>query len=147
MYLDSTQSDPQYKEVTALWKNCPFRRLQKIDWLRIIGKIWSTCFASPHKLHKKKSIEFLYCDTYSVFKLGLIADPVIKLLWGWNLRMAWGRESSLEAAGTLVAAAPSPGSILHHPGGAGWSWGRCGCEKGPLSDRIPILPSSAHGWY
>ena len=40
----------------------------------------------------------------------------------------------LEAAGTLVAAAPGPGSILHHPGGAGWSWGRCGCEKGPLSD-------------
>ena len=37
----------------------------------------------------------------------------------------------MEAAGTLVAAAPSPGSILHHPGGAGWSWGRCGCHKDP----------------
>ena len=45
--------------------------------------------------------------------------------------MAWGRESSLEAAGTLVAAAPSPGSILHHLGGAGWSWWRCGCQKDP----------------
>ena len=54
---------------------------------------------------------------------------------------------SLEAAGTFVATAPSTGSILHHPGGAGWSWGQCGCEKGPLSDQIPILPSSAHGWY
>ena len=32
-------------------------------------------------------------------------------------------ESSLEASGTLVAAASSPGSMLHHPGGAGWLWG------------------------
>ena len=56
-------------------------------------------------------------------------------------------ESSLETAGTLVAATYSPRSILHHPRGAGWSWGRCGCEKGPLSDQIPILLCSAHGWY
>ena len=46
-----------------------------------------------------------------------------RLVWcrSWNLRMAWGQESSLEAAGTLVVAASNPGSILHHPGGAGWS--------------------------
>ena len=54
----------------------------------------------------------------------------------WSLRMAWGREFSLEAAGTLVAAAPSPGSILHHPGGAGWSWGRCGCHKDPCQTKL-----------
>ena len=52
--------------------------------------------------------------------LGLIADPVIeaivRLEFEDGLRMG-GRESSPEAAGTLVAAAPSPGSILHHPGG------------------------------
>ena len=24
-----------------------------------------------------------------------------------------------------------PGSIVHHLGGAGWSWGRCGCHKDP----------------
>ena len=40
-------------------------------------------------------------------------------------------ESSLQAAGTLVVAAPSPGSILHHPGCVGWSWGRYGCPKDP----------------
>ena len=50
--------------------------------------------------------------------------------------MAWGRESSLEAAGTLVVAAPSPGSILHHPGGAGWSWGWCGCHKDPCQTKL-----------
>jgi len=58
------------------------------------------------------------------------------LLARWSLRMAWGWESSLEAAGTLVAAAPSPGSILHHPGGAGWSWGRCGCHKDPCQTKL-----------
>ena len=42
----------------------------------------------------------------------------------------------MEAAGTLVAAAPSPGSILHHPGGAGWSWGRCGCHKDPCQTEL-----------
>ena len=36
------------------------------------------------------------------------------------------------AAGTLVAAAPSPGSILHHSGVAGWPWGQCGCHKDPV---------------
>ena len=50
--------------------------------------------------------------------------------------MAWGRESSLEAAGTLVVAAPIPGSILHHPGCVGWSWGRCGCHKDPCQTKF-----------
>ena len=38
----------------------------------------------------------------------------------------------MEAAGTLVVAAPSPGSILHHQsvlGNLGWLWGRFGCQK------------------
>ena len=56
-------------------------------------------------------------------------------------------EVLLEAAGALVAAAPILESILHHPGGAGWSWVGCGCHKDPISDQIPILLSSAHGWY
>ena len=43
--------------------------------------------------------------------------------------MAWVWEPSLEAAGTLAAAAPSPGSILHQPEGAGCSSGQCGCQK------------------
>ena len=50
--------------------------------------------------------------------------------------MALGRESSLEAAGTHVAAAPSPGSILPHPGGASWSFGRCGCHKDPCQTEL-----------
>ena len=37
----------------------------------------------------------------------------------------------MEAAGALVAAAPILESILHHPGGAGWSWVGCGCHKDP----------------
>ena len=53
----------------------------------------------------------------------------------------------LEAAGAVVATAPSLGSSPNPPGGAGWSWGRCGCQKGPLSDQIPTLPSSALQWY
>ena len=42
------------------------------------------------------------------------------------------RTESLEAAGALRAAAPSLGSIPNHPGGAGWSWGQCGCLRDPL---------------
>ena len=42
----------------------------------------------------------------------------------------------MEAAGTLVAAASSPGSILKHPGGAGWSWGWCGCQKDPCQTKF-----------
>ena len=73
-------------------------------------------------------------------QLGLVADPVIQAI-------ARQEFEKVEAAGTLVAAAPNPESILHHPGGAGWSWGWCGCQKGPLSDQIQILLSSVHGWY
>ena len=64
-------------------------------------------------------------------QLGLVADPVIEAIAGLEFEDGLRRESSLEAAGTLVVAAPSPGSILHHPGGAGWSWGRYGCQKDP----------------
>ena len=44
----------------------------------------------------------------------------------------------------LVVAAPSPGSILHHPGA------QVGHGDGvdvKMSDQIQILASSAHGWY
>ena len=51
--------------------------------------------------------------------------------------MALEWESSLEAAGALVAAATILGSILNPPGGAGWSWFGCGCHKYPISDQIP----------
>ena len=53
----------------------------------------------------------------------------------------------MEAAGALGAAAPILESIPNPPGGAGWSWVGCGCHKVPISDQIPILLSSAHGWY
>ena len=46
-------------------------------------------------------------------------------------------ESSLEAAGALRAAAPSLGSILNPPGGAGWSWRQCGCHRD-----LPVRPNS-----
>ena len=38
----------------------------------------------------------------------------------------------MEAAGALRAAAPILGSIPNPSGGAGWSWGRCGCHRDPL---------------
>ena len=69
----------------------------------------------------------------SCYKLGLVADPVIEAIARLEFEDGLRTESSLEAAGTLVVAAPSQGSILHHPGGAGWSLGRCGCHKA-LSD-------------
>ena len=37
----------------------------------------------------------------------------------------------------IRVAAPSPGSILYHPEGAGWSSGQCGCHRDP-----PIRPNS-----
>ena len=43
----------------------------------------------------------------------------------------------MEAAGALRVAAPILESILHHPGGAGWSWVGCGCQKDLISDQIP----------
>ena len=43
----------------------------------------------------------------------------------------------MEAAGALGAAAPIPESISNPPGGAGWSWVGCGCQKNPISDQIP----------
>ena len=46
--------------------------------------------------------------------MGLVADSGIKAIARLNLRMALGQEFFLEAAGTLVAVAPRPGSILHH---------------------------------
>ena len=46
-------------------------------------------------------------------------------------------ESSMEAAGALGAAAPILYSISIPPGGAGWSWVGCGCQKDPISDQIP----------
>ena len=58
-------------------------------------------------------------------QLGLVADPVIEAI----ARLEF---ENVEAAGTLVAAAPNPGSILHQTGGAGWSWGQCGCQKSPV---------------
>ena len=29
-----------------------------------------------------------------------------------------------------------PGSILHHPGGVGWSWGLCGSCKDPCQTKF-----------
>ena len=46
------------------------------------------------------------------------------------------RSPSLEAAGTLVVAAPSPGSILHHPGV------RVGHGGGVVVIRTPVRPNS-----
>ena len=43
----------------------------------------------------------------------------------------------MEAAGALGAAAPILESIPNPPGGAGWSWGQCGCQK-----RSPVRPNS-----
>ena len=80
---------------------------------------------------------YLYSTAlFLITNMGRVADPVIKANARRNLKTALGQESSLEAAGTLVAAAPSPGSILHHPGGAGWSWGRCGCHKDSCQTKL-----------
>ena len=43
----------------------------------------------------------------------------------------------MEAAGALGAAAPILESISNPPGGVGWSWVGCGCQKDPISDQIP----------
>ena len=53
----------------------------------------------------------------------------------------------MEAAGALVAVAPILESILHHLGvqvGPGLG---VVVIRTPISDQIPILLSSAHGWY
>ena len=43
----------------------------------------------------------------------------------------------MEAAGALGAAALILESISNPPGGAGWSWVGCGCQKDLISDQIP----------
>ena len=59
---------------------------------------------------------FVYLTIF-IFRLGLVADPVIKAIARLELEdgMRMGVLAWLEAAGTLVAAAPSPGSVLDHP--------------------------------
>ena len=42
----------------------------------------------------------------------------------------------LEILPKSVAAAPSPGSILYHLGGEGWSLGLCGCHKDPFGTKF-----------
>ena len=59
--------------------------------------------------------------------LGLVADPVIEPI----------ARLELEAAGTLVVAASSPGSILHHPRGL-----RVGHGGGVVVIRTPVRPNS-----
>ena len=53
----------------------------------------------------------------------------------------------MEAAGALVVAAPILESILN-PLGV-WVGPGLGVVviRSPFTDQIPILPSSAHGWY
>ena len=50
--------------------------------------------------------------------------------------MALGLESSLEAAGALVATTPKLGSISNPLGSSAWSWGSVGIIRELLSDQI-----------
>ena len=74
-----------------------------------------------------------------------MAGSVIQLLQ-WNLRMAYGRESSLEAAGGIAVTVSRQVSI-HIP-----SWG-AGCSGGSvvvistLVRQNSIHLSSVHQWY
>ena len=43
----------------------------------------------------------------------------------------------MEAAGALGAAAPILVPSSNPPGGVGWSWVGCCCQKDPISDQIP----------
>ena len=43
----------------------------------------------------------------------------------------------MEAAGALGVVAPIRESIPNPLGGAGWSWGQCGCHREP-----PVRPNS-----
>ena len=43
----------------------------------------------------------------------------------------------MEASDAFGAAASLLESISNPPGGAGWSWVGCGCQKDPISDQIP----------
>ena len=80
-------------------------------------------------------------------ELGLVADPVIEAIA--RLEFEHGLRTGVLYRGcwcpwggcTYPRINPKP------PWGAGWSWVECGCHKVPISDQIPILPSSVHGWY
>jgi len=63
-------------------------------------------------------------------------DPVIKGIVRLEFEDGLRMESSLETAGTLVAAAPSPGSILHHLGV------RVGLRGGVVVTKTPVGPYS-----
>ena len=51
----------------------------------------------------------------------------------------------MEAAGALGEAASILESISNPPGGEGWSWVGCGCQKDPISDQIPTCLVSRIG--
>ena len=61
--------------------------------------------------------------------------------------MALERESSLEAAGALGAAAPILESIPNPLGAWVGPWLGVVVIRSPFPYQIPILPSSANGWY
>ena len=65
----------------------------------------------------------------------------------WNFRIAWGWKSFLEAAWCPCDSCTYPRINSRPPWSARWPLGLCGCHKDPLSDQIPILPSSAHRWF
>ena len=50
----------------------------------------------------------------------------------------------MKAAGALGAAAPILESIPNPPGGTGWYWVGCGCQKDPILAQIPtcLVPRS-----
>ena len=65
--------------------------------------------------------------------LGFVADSVVKAIAILECKNGW---TTGVLPGTLVAPAPSPGSILHHPMCVGWSWGRWGSHKDPCQTKF-----------
>ena len=61
-------------------------------------------------------------------------ENLLSMTYMHNMHIIIIRESSLEAAGALGAAAPILESIS---GVEGWSWVGCGCQRDPISDQIP----------
>ena len=110
--------------------------------------LFLSLFLFGHEWKHKIIDQFFSKDSLSFNLLshrwGSLCTLYTKLLQSQSLRVAWGQETSSEAAGVLVEAASSQGTNPNPPRGTGWSWLYCDCHKDPLSDQTPILPSSTH---
>ena len=98
------------------------------------------CIILDASLHPTYNLNKHIClhQNINVNTLESVAGSITQASGTLNLRMAWVRESSMEAAGTLLMAASSPVSIPNPPWSADQSLEWCCCHKDPCQNKFQL---------